>query len=221
MDPEASIINYYTERAAHYERIYRKREWQHDLQLLRSYVTHTFANNRVLEVACGTGYWTEVLSHSAALIIATDVSEKVLAVARSKHLDIRKVIFRREDAYNLPNFPQPFEAAFSAFWWSHIPRIKLRNFLYGLHRVMAPGSRVVFIDNLYVKGVNAPISRIDSRGDTYQTRRLDDGSTYEVLKNFPSESELQAALKDLASDIHIHYLQYDWILSYVPRTCNG
>ena len=53
--------------------------------------------------------------------------------------------------------------------------------------------------------------------DTYQIRRLDDGSTHEVLKNFPTDPELRAAVQDLASDVRVELLEYYWILSYVSR----
>jgi demethylmenaquinone methyltransferase/2-methoxy-6-polyprenyl-1,4-benzoquinol methylase len=127
------------------------------------------------------------------------------------------VVFRREDAYALPLFPQRFSSGLAVFWWSHIPKAKVHDFLRGFHRVLSPGGKVVFIDNAYVEGSSTPISRTDDRGDTYQIRRLDDGSTHEVLKNFPTEPDLRAAVEGLASDVRAEFLRYYWILSYVSR----
>lgn len=62
-----------------------------------------------------------------------------------------------------------------------------------------------------------PISRTDEHGDTYQMRGLDDGSRHEVLKNFPTESELRAAVHGMATEVRVELLQYYWALSYVPR----
>ena len=59
-----------------------------------------------------------------------------------------------------------------------------------------------------------PLSRSDAQGNTYQLRRLDDGSTHEVLKNFPTESELRAAVEGLALDVHVEFLRYYWTLTY-------
>jgi ubiquinone/menaquinone biosynthesis C-methylase UbiE len=217
MSVEASMVSYYADRAKEYERIYHKPERQGDLRQLRSFVESTFADTDVFELACGTGYWTEILSRSAASVFATDINEEVLAVARSKPIDIKRVTFQRGDAYALPTFPQRFTAGFSGFWWSHVPKTRLHGFLRGFHRVLSPGARVVFIDNAYVDGSSTPISRTDEHGDTYQIRRLDDGSTHEVLKNFPTVSELRAAVEDLASDVRVEFLDYYWILSYVSR----
>jgi ubiquinone/menaquinone biosynthesis C-methylase UbiE len=217
MSIETSMAAYYAERAAEYERIYHKPERQAELKQLRDFVENTFANTDVFELACGTGYWTEILSRTAASVVATDINEKVLAIARSKPIDRRKTTFRIEDAYDLPIFKKSFTSGLSVFWWSHIPKARLHEFLQGFHRIFSPGARIVFIENNYVEGSSTPISRTDEHGDTYQLRRLDDGSTHEVLKNFPTESELRAAVEDLAVDVQIQFLRYYWTLSYVQK----
>jgi len=146
--------------------------------------------------------------------MATDINEEVLALARSKSIDPLKTTFRKVDAYDLPLFPQKFSGGLAVFWWSHVPKAKLRDFLRGFHRVLMPGARIVFIDNRYVEGSSTPLARADEHGDTYQIRRLDDGSAHEVLKNFPAESELLAAADGLAAGVRIEWLRYYWVLSY-------
>ena len=215
------MVRYYADRAKEYERIYHKPERQHDLLWLRDFIGRTFADTDVLELACGTGYWTEILARSAASVFATDINEEVLAIARSKPVDPAKTTFRKENAYDLPIFPQRFTGGLAAFWWSHVPKARLRDFLRGFHRAFAPAARVVFIDNCYVAGSSTPVSRTDEQGDTYQLRRLDDGSTHEVLKNFPTESELRAAVEGLADDVQVEFLQYFWILNYAPKIIGG
>lgn len=216
MSIEASMVGYYAERAKEYERIYHKPERQLELQRLRRSVEATFAGADVFEVACGTGYWTEVLAHTAASVVATDINEEVLTIARAKRMG-QRVTFQREDAYALPSSSRRFTAGLSVFWWSHIPKTKLHDFLRGFHRVLSPGARVVFIDNAYVEGSSTPIARTDEHGDTYQIRRLDDGSSHEVRKNFPTGAELRAVVEDDAAEVQIELLQYYWILSYVLR----
>lgn len=75
----------------------------------------------------------------------------------------------------------------------------------------------MFIDNAFVEGSSTPILRTDEHGNTYQLRRLEDGRTHEVLKNFPTESELVSAVDGLALDVRVEFLNYYWILSYTPR----
>lgn len=126
-------------------------------------------------------------------------------------------MFQRADAYAL-SATQRFAAGFSAFWWSHVPKSRIRAFLRAFHRVLAPGARVLFIDNAYVEGSSTRISRRDAQGNTYQLRRLDDGGTHEVLKNFPTESELETAVEGLALHVQTDFLAYYWTLTYLLPT---
>lgn len=84
----------------------------------------------------------------------------------------------------------------------------------GLHAQLAPGAAVVMLDNLYVPGSNLPITRRDDVGNTYQTRVLDDGSTHEVLKNFPTREQAFAMLGVRACDPRWTEFQHYWALSY-------
>ena len=59
-----------------------------------------------------------------------------------------------------------------------------------------------------------PISRRDEDGNTYQLRTLDDGSTYEVVKNFPSADAAIAALGPRAHDARWIAHEYYWVLVY-------
>jgi demethylmenaquinone methyltransferase/2-methoxy-6-polyprenyl-1,4-benzoquinol methylase len=217
MSVESSMAQYYADRAKEYERIYQKPERQEDLRCLREFVGREFAGADVFEVACGTGYWTVVIARSATSIAATDINDEVLEIARTKPINPSKVSFGKADAYALSALPREFTAGFSGFWWSHVPKARIKEFLRGFHRVLSPGAKVVFIDNAYVEGSSTPISRTDENGDTYQIRCLDDGSTHEVLKNFPTETELRAALQGLATSVQVQFLRYYWTLSYTPR----
>ena len=51
-------------------------------------------------------------------------------------------------------------------------------------------------------------------GNGYQLRTLSDGSTHEVLKNFPNEAEFRTLLAGCAQDIGWQPLTYFWALSY-------
>jgi ubiquinone/menaquinone biosynthesis C-methylase UbiE len=214
---EAAMASYYARRAAEYDLIFDKPERQDDLRALRFFVTEAFEGRDVLEIACGTGYWTQVLARSAASVTALDINNEVLEIARAKPIPLETVEFRREDVYALPSFSKLFSGALAGFWWSHVPKACQRSFLTGLHRALAPGATVVFIDNAYVEGSSTPISRRDADGNTYQRRTLSDGSTHEVLKNFPTEEELRHALDGLASDVRVGFLPHFWILTYSPK----
>ena len=77
---------YYAQRAGYYERVYHKPERQTDLRAMEAWLPTQFAGRRVLEIACGTGWWTPHGARDAAHWLATDINEEPLAVARSKSL---------------------------------------------------------------------------------------------------------------------------------------
>jgi SAM-dependent methyltransferase len=213
-DEGRSLLAYYSRRAYEYEAIHRKPERQGELEVLRGELPALLAGAELLEIACGTGYWTEVIAPHVTSIFATDRSPEVLEVAQSKRYPPERVRFARADAFVLDGVDGRFTAAFAGFWWSHVRKCELRGFLAGLHARLVPGSSVVFLDNRYVEGSSTPISRTDADGNSYQLRTLADGSTHEVLKNFPSADELRDSLAGIAADPIIIELTHYWYLSY-------
>lgn len=205
---------YYARRAPEYERIYDKPERQNDLALLRHWIEEAFAAHDLLEIACGTGYWTQFASRNARSILGIDYNEETLAIARARNIGPANVRFARADAFDLPSFGQTFTAGLAAFWWSHIPRRQLTHFLQGFHAALAPGAFVAFIDNRFVEGSSTPVTRTNAEGDTFQLRRLDDGSEHEILKNFPTEQELLATVAGRANGAQVRLLPYYWLLTY-------
>jgi len=207
------LAAYYARRAAEYERIYAKPERQADLAALKARIGKMFAGRRVLELACGTGYWTDVIAASAAQVTALDLNDEVLAVARAKP-NAAKVSFLRGSAYEIPDLGRRHDALFAGFWWSHVPLEKLDGFIADCLSAVAPGALIAFLDNRYVEGSSTPLSRRDARGNAYQLRSLDDGSTHEVLKNFPSESELIQRVSRHGWGAHVDLLEHYWLLTW-------
>src|SRR5258706_10300167 len=213
-----NLAAYYARRAAEYERIYAKPERQADLARLRARIAAVFSGRRIFEIACGTGYWTEVIAEQATAITAIDAAEETLAIARSKKYPERKVSFATGDAYALADFGRRHDALFAGFWWSHVPLARLDAFLAGVSKAVAPGAIVAFLDNRYVEGSSTPVSRRDAEGNTYQTRKLDDGSTHEVLKNFPSDRELVERAAAHGVEASVEWFDYYWLLVYRTKT---
>ena len=210
-----ALKEYYNRRARVYEKIYEKPERQEDLSAISLELQNILSRHNILEVACGTGYWTERLAKTAAFILGTDQSAEVLEVAQEKNLPNARFI--QEDAYSLSKVSGNFTTGFAGFWWSHIPKAQIKSFLDVFHSRLVPNATVVFIDNHYVEGSNPPITRTDAGGNTYQTRKLPDGSEHEVLKNFPSDQEFIDTLGECATEIEIKRLQYYWIVKYKKR----
>lgn len=214
MSSDSDLEDYYARRANEYERIYDKLERQADLARLHEIVPSLLEGRHVLEIACGTGYWTQFVARRAASMLATDVNEPVLELARRKHYPDGHVSFERLDIYSDDDSARRFDAGLAAFWWSHVPRQGQAEFIERLHSRLEPGALVVLLDNRYVEGSSSPLTRSDEHGNTYQMRSLDDGTTHEVLKNIPDAAELANAFAGYARDLDFVELEYFWYATY-------
>ncbi|MHB1198114.1 MAG: class I SAM-dependent methyltransferase [Polaromonas sp.] len=206
--------DYYAARANEYDQIYLKPERQADLRTIERWLPEVLSGRTVLEVACGTGYWTQFIAPSSASVVALDSSPETLHVARTR-VPQDKVHLLSGDAYSLPFPSSTFDAGFAGFWWSHVPRSRITEFLRGFHTALIPGAKVVFLDNLFVPDSSTPISERDAEGNTYQSRPLSNGTVHRVLKNFPSREELVSSVAGLAQDVRYHQWRYYWALEYV------
>jgi demethylmenaquinone methyltransferase/2-methoxy-6-polyprenyl-1,4-benzoquinol methylase len=219
MDPqtpttEDSMARYYAQRAVIYERVYHKPERQRDLRAMEAWLPAQFKGRRVLEIACGTGWWPPHGARDAASWLATDLNPETMAVAKAKTMP-PGVRFATVDAYTLQGLgDERFDGAFAGFWWSHVPLARLRPWLSMLHARLEPGAVVVMLDNLYSDDSSTPISRRDGDGNTYQLRPLDDGSVHEVLKNFPTREQVLTAIAPCARDVQWTEHEYYWTLRY-------
>ena len=207
------IIAYYRQRAKEYEKIYHKPERKDNLFQAEMLLHKIFANREVIEIACGTGFWTERIAKAARSILATDINDTVIEIAQSKAYPPLKVSFRIADLYKIPAVKR-YESLFGGFIWSHIPLEELSSFINVINNLVVPGGMVVLMDNNYVEGSNLPITHTDENGNTWQTRQLEDGTRHKVLKNFPTDDFLHHVLKDKATDIRVINLKYYWILVY-------
>lgn len=211
---EESMRQYYAQRAQIYERVYHKPERQSDLRAMESALAVPFAGRHVLELACGTGWWTPHGARLAASWLATDLNPETMAIAQNKAMPAC-VRFATVDAYTLAGIEgQRFDGAFAGFWWSHVPLARLRDWLALVHSRLERGAQVVLLDNRFVAGSSTAISRRDDEGNTYQRRTLDDGSVHEVLKNFPDRDGAIAAAGERARDAVWHEHTHYWVLSY-------
>jgi SAM-dependent methyltransferase len=205
------LADYYRDRSAEYDAIYTKPERQEDLASLHAVLPPLVAGRRVLEIAAGTGYWTRTLSRSASVITATDINAETLDVAREREFGPAAVALQVADAYALDQVPGEFDTAFIGFFWSHVPRADLPRLLAGLHARLGAGAGVIVLDNRYVPGSSTPIRATSPEGDTFQLRTLNDGRSYEIVKNFPSRDRFTADIGGVASEVEWTQLSYFWL----------
>ena len=203
----SDIKIYYGRRAAEYDRIYQLPDRQPALRELESWISGSLAGKRILELACGTGYWTRLLAQDARQMVAVDINPEMIRIARERCQSCMEVEFHVLDVYALPETLGRFDAAFMGFWWSHIPLQDIPLFLASLHVLLDKHARVVILDNHFVY-------RTDADCNTYQLRKLADGSSFEVLKNFPDSGQIQSMLSGCATGFSYRANNYYWLVQY-------
>lgn len=211
------LERYYDKRAGEYEQVYARPERQAELAWLRERIPRLFHGRTVLEVACGTGYWTQYLAQEAKRVYAFDINESVLDIAREKPIPAGKAAFFQADAVKLDSVPDGCNAGFAGFWWSHVKKSDLAIFVKNLALRLEPGSVVGILDNSFAHGSSTPISRTDGDGNTYQMRTLANGERFEVLKNFPSSLDLAEAVRPVAREATLESLTYYWLLVFTLK----
>jgi SAM-dependent methyltransferase len=204
---------FYAKSASNHDRIYDKPERQDDLARMREQVADALRGHVVLELACGTGYWTSVIAQSADSVVATDINPEMIALAKLRALPEQKVQWRVADAYDLPADIGEFTAVFIGFWWSHVKREQQERFLAHLRTRVGKDIFIVLLDDAYVEGSSETVARTDAEGNTYQIRTAPDGERYEIPKTYPSDSALRKKLASSVREIRIVRLEYYWLLT--------
>lgn len=207
---------YYNHRAREYEEIYHRPNpvRQKELAEIATVMKDVFLTRYVLEVACGTGFWTAVAAKVAESVVAIDISNEMLAIAKAKGLPNERVQFCVTDAYNLDLVKGVFDAGLANFWLSHVPKSRLNDFLHGFHKRLISGAVIFMADNVLVPGLGGEL--VDKRGceDTFKLRELSDGSKYEVLKNYYDTNQLQQIFEPLSSELKIRMGDCFWWIGY-------
>jgi SAM-dependent methyltransferase len=199
-----AMREYYRDRAPYHDR-YMSWSGQEDMERLMEPVVRVVEaavrDGNVLEVACGTGNWTQVISSRARSVVATDLIGDYLDLARTKPYGRDNVTFIEADAYQLGDLEGPFDAAVAVDFWSHVPRSMGDAFLSALSSVLRPGSPVVLVDMLRSDAFQLSFHGYDADGNEIHLRTLPNGRSYRVVKNFPEEEELRGRLEPWADDV--------------------
>lgn len=210
--------DYYAKRAKEYEEIYHRDDpvRKSELTLIFKAIQHIFKDKNVLEVACGTGYWTKILSETTKSIIAIDAVAEVIEIAKTKKYKCL-VSFQIADAYDLPFKDETFTGGLANLWFSHIPKSQIDAFLMEFHRVLKTGSPVFMTDNVYIPGIGGKLVKKLNEENTYKLRKLKDGSEHLVLKNyFTPEALVQIFQKHVPdfTEKNIFYGECFWYVFY-------
>ena len=184
------MVKYYKDRAKEYEEIYEWRDpqRQEEQELMESELKKAFKGRRLLDIGCGTGYWTQRISTVAKSILGIDINDAVLEVARSKEYGC-PTEYRVMDAYNM-KLERKYDGVLASFMLSHVLKQDIPGWLNHIHSVLEPGASVFIADNTYIEGVGGKLQTKPGDPNTYKLRTLNDGSQHLIVKNYFTAEEL-------------------------------
>lgn len=167
---------------------------------------------RVLELACGTGWWTKELLRHTSDVTAVDASAEALEVARSRASGAR---FVAADLFEWQP-DGPYDVIFFGFWLSHVPADRFDEFWTKVRRGLSSGGRVFFIDNL---GREIPdldgerkFWKRERKPDGVVVRSLNDGREFRIVKHYYAPDELETRLSALGWDVRVG--NTEWFFYY-------
>ena len=150
-----------------------------------------------LELAGGTGLWTQRLAPRCGPLTVVDAAPETLAINRER-LGERagRIEYQVADLFTWR--PQRrYDLVFFSFWLSHVPPERLAGFWAMVRISLAPGGRAFLIDSRYTPNSTALDHHLEGPDATTMTRRLNDGSEHRVVKVYYTPERLNDALAAL------------------------
>ncbi|MGH9435449.1 MAG: class I SAM-dependent methyltransferase, partial [Terriglobia bacterium] len=198
--------SYYQARASEYDEWWLRRgrydrgaelneQWFSETAAVANAVDEFRPAGRILELACGTGFWSERLLPYASELVLLDGSSEMLGLA-SGRLQSPKVRCIDEDIFSWHS-TERFDTIFFGFWLSHVPPDRFEEFWKLVRQSLAAEGRVFFVDSLYEESSTAADQRLPGSETTTLKRRLNDGREFRIYKVFYEQGRLRDRLLEL------------------------
>jgi demethylmenaquinone methyltransferase/2-methoxy-6-polyprenyl-1,4-benzoquinol methylase len=196
-------IDYYRARAREYDEWFfrlgrydrgptHRAEWMAEVAVVEAALRETLPSGTVLELACGTGIWTQHLASSGRRVLAVDSSPEVLAINRAR-LKSDAIEYVTADLFSWTPPPAQFDAVFFGFWLSHVPATRFEELWQRVRVALKRDGVAFFVDSLLDQTSTArDHGPIDTAG--VARRRLNDGREFEVVKVFYEPKTLEQQL---------------------------
>lgn len=208
------IKEYYANIANSIDNVYKKNHYRTDLKNISNWLKKEFSNKTIIDIACGTGFWTQKISEIATSVMGIDVNESCIELAKSRHYPRYNVFFEIQDIFNI-KIKQKFDCIFGGSIYSHIKIEDLGDFIKKVSDLAKIGGSIVFIDNRYSPSNGLKIDQTDDFGNTYQVRYAKNSDKkYLIIKNYPTISLLEEILGNNVKNIEFIEYEYFWLLRY-------
>lgn len=214
---------YYRARAAEYDQWFFRQgrydrgpelnaAWFSEVEIVRRALDRLHLTGDVLELAPGTGLWTERLVRTARSVTAVDASPEMLAIMRSRvapgrvHEVVADLFAWQPD--------RQYDAVVFCFWLSHVPAARTDRFLEMVSGALGPGGRLFFADSRREPSSTASDHELPAGETEVLTRRLNDGRAFQIVKRFLEPEEVVEACGRAGLAVRVEvtprYFLYGW-----------
>lgn len=198
-------VAYYRARATEYDEWFLRQgrydcgtehraDWFGEIAVIRAALGEALPSGHVLELACGTGLWTQLLAERHSRIVAVDASPEVMAINRAR-VRSGAVEYVLADLFSWVPPAATFDAVFFGFWLSHVPAERFDAFWAAVRAALKPEGVVFFVDSLLDQTSTARDHEQLNQSGVVR-RRLNDGREFEIVKVFYEPAALEQGLFD-------------------------
>lgn len=184
-------IAYYNARAKEYDEwFYRigrydrgleiNQRWFNETATLKNLVQQVGNVDSILDLACGTGIWTQELAKLGKQVTAIDASQEMIEINQHK-INTCNVEYRQLDLFSWQPDKQ-YDLVFFSFWLSHVPPAKVDEFLSKVYDSVLPGGKVIIIDSYFEITSSAKDHPLQNKNEIYQKRKLNDSREFQIFK---------------------------------------
>jgi SAM-dependent methyltransferase len=202
-------IAYYRARAAEYDQWFlrqgrynlgqeHRHRWFAEVTEVEEALAAAGPQGNVLELACGTGLWTRHLETAATHLTAVDASPEMIEINRAR-LASPKIDYVQADLFRWDP-PETYDFIFFGFWLSHVPTHEFDAFWHRIKKATQSTSTVFFVDSGSPQGTAGEPEFLSKE---VTARRLNDGTTYRIVKIFYDAAELAERLSKLGWECEI------------------
>ena len=103
------------------------------------------SNKKVIDIGCAIGKWLPLLSKLFGEVVAIDISETNLAIARERYQSIRQISFQRHDMSRGKSAFQDFDVALCVNAILTSSLAKRQKFFRNIHTTLKPGGTLILV----------------------------------------------------------------------------
>ncbi|QIR35957.1 class I SAM-dependent methyltransferase [Tolypothrix sp. PCC 7910] len=219
-------IAYYSARANEYDEwFYRlgrynrgeeiNQHWFQEVDIVKQALQQVGETEKILELACGTGIWTQELLKIGKRITAIDASEEVISINRCK-LNSPNITYQKVDLFTWKPDAE-YDFVFFSFWLSHVPPELLESFLAKVYKSVRVGGKLFIIDSRFEPTSTANNHILHNDGSIYKRRKLNDGQEFDIVKIFYQPDELQKHLEKVGFIADVNMTEHYFIYAHATK----